>query len=100
MVSLVTHFVRMLVPYEPGLGIRFQARGELYNYDMSTLESLLTHQPVKFQSTFTMLRPLLNVTTKHPLRSIAPLFRSITYTVVRMGEGDTGGTRSGGAASS
>lgn len=47
-----------------------------------------------------MLRSLRNVTIKSPLRSVVPLSRSITYTAVRMGEGDTGGTRAGGAASS
>ena len=46
-----------------------------------------------------MLRQSLIQTLKPGLRStLYPASRTITTTAVRMGEGDTGATRSGGAA--
>ena len=46
-----------------------------------------------------MLRQSLIQTLKPGLRStLYPASRTITTTAVRMGEGDTGGTRSGGSA--
>ena len=85
----------MLDPFGPGHETGYDTvESGLLSYE------ILIHQITSSQSTFTMLRQLLNATTKTPLRNILPLSRSITYTAVRMGEGDTGGTRAGGAAAS
>lgn len=47
-----------------------------------------------------MFPPFLHAIARSSLRSIIPAsHRGISYTAARMAEGDTGGVRSGGAAS-
>ncbi len=48
-----------------------------------------------------MYRPIIQATARASVRSVLPASRhNISYTSARMGEGDTGGMRSGGEASS